>query len=66
MRKALFICLMHPVLLAILGALLKWLTKAGDIAIIGSLLGLFLVGLAGIFYEDVLRGSRKNTNEITK
>jgi hypothetical protein len=57
MRKALFICLMHPVLLGVLGMILKWLTKADDIAIIGNLLGLFVVGLVGIFYEDVLRGS---------
>jgi uncharacterized MnhB-related membrane protein len=56
MRKALFICLMHPVLLGVLGALLKWLTKADDVAIIGSLLGLFIIGLVGIIYEDVLRG----------
>jgi len=62
MRKALFICLVHPVLLGILGAGLKWLTKADDVAIIGSLLGLFIIGLAGIFYEDVLRGNYEPTD----
>ena len=39
MRKALFILMVHPVLLGVLGAGLKWLTKADDVAIIGSLLG---------------------------
>ena len=62
MRKALFVCLMHPVLLGVLGATLKWLTNADDVAIIGSLLGLFIIGLAGIFYEDVLRGSHEPTD----
>lgn len=66
MRKVLFILLAHPVLLGVLGAIMKWLTKVDDVAIIGSLTGLFIIGLAGILYENVIRGSGISADENAK